>query len=227
MNKLILALVWVVFAALSVSAQTMECAFTPWPSGEAVATLSASTAPPNNVGQNGVTIIGFWLPYDCMTTGVAFNVVTQDANPSNMYDIGLVYWGNGTGTAGQLVVHTGALSGPSFTPNLKVVHLSWAGCAQGCALSAGIYGEAIGTNCTSTNPPCAQLSGDSDQGLIYAFDVSNPPNNPTWNFVIPPNGNGLPANFSTSSPWPTQVTPAAYTGTGAGGSPKPPTILIY
>ena len=229
MNKLILAFVWVAFVPFALSAQTMDCAFTPWPSGEAVATLNTSTTPPNNVGQNGVTIIGFWLPYDCITTGVAFNVIKQDANTSNMYDVGLVFWGDGAGTSGTLAVHTGALSGPVFTPNLNVVHLPWIGCAQGCKLLSGIYGLAVGTNCSSTTPPCAQLSGDNDFGQIYAFDVSNPapPNLPIWNFVCPPSGNGLPASWAKRAPWPSQVAPVAYTGTGAGGHPKPPTILIY
>jgi hypothetical protein len=135
----------------------------------------------------GMTVWGFDIQSPCTTTSVAYAVHQYDTSSGDTYDLGLYYIKglDPQNRAGQLLLHTGPLSGQDFTgknPDVLVTK-SWATtgpsgdtgyCAfqnQTCTLPAGQYALALGTTCYQSYPNCAQLWGDDDTGFMYLFNV--------------------------------------------------------
>ena len=129
--------------------------------------------PPQYAGVAGMTIWGFDIQSQCVTSSVAYAVHSLD--PSGLggdhYDIGLYYVkgpGNQQISPGQLVVHTGSLTGQAFTGAKSdvLVTQQW---TTPATLPPGQYALALATDCVSSS--CAVLDGDDTHGFMYLFDV--------------------------------------------------------
>jgi hypothetical protein len=124
-------------------------------------------------GSAGITAWGFDIQSPCYTSWVSYAVQTLDNSPGNHYDLGL-YYINGpsaSSLAGRLMVHTGQLTGTSFTPHTDLTTVSWVGtgnCSVPCTLPAGQYALALATDCSVH---CAALWGDGIHGYMYLFNV--------------------------------------------------------
>jgi hypothetical protein len=89
-------------------------------------------------GSGGMTVWGFDIQSPCFTAWVSYAVQTPDNSTGAHYDLGL-YYINGPSApslAGQLIVHTGQLTGTAFTPHVGLTTISWVGTAN-CWLPIG------------------------------------------------------------------------------------------
>ncbi len=124
-------------------------------------------------GSGGMTVWGFDIQSPCFTEWVSYAVQTPDNSTGAHYDLGL-YYINGPSApslAGQLIVHTGQLTGTAFTPHVGLTTISWVGtanCSIPCTLPAGQYAFALATDCSNK---CAALWGDGGHGYMYLFNV--------------------------------------------------------
>jgi hypothetical protein len=230
--KFIQGALWSLVLASAALAQTMpNCSFEPWVStgGASALTVCSSTAicptgnSPNASAAGGIALVGFGVPYACLTSNVEYIVRTADISTGHHYSLGIVCH-SGDCTPGTLYVQTGSLSSGSgaqaFTPSGQVtVSKVWqpaAGCPTlPCALPAGIYALAIGSDCTSG---CAILYGDSNTGAFYAFNVSDTARDTPWAFDPVA---GLPQSFSNMP----AVQPTTLSAVPVQA--RPPTVLIY
>ncbi|MFZ0685488.1 MAG: hypothetical protein WAM89_08075 [Terriglobales bacterium] len=124
-------------------------------------------------GSGGMTAWGFDIQSPCVTEQVSYAVRTLDNSALNHYDLGLYYikGPSAPSLAGQLIVHTGQLTGTAFTPYVGLATVSWAGtanCSIPCTLPAGQYALALATDCSAE---CAVLWGDGEHGFMYLFNV--------------------------------------------------------
>jgi hypothetical protein len=185
----------------------------------------------------GITVWGFDIQSPCVANWVSYAVQTPDTSTTTHYDLGLYYikGPSAASLAGQLMVHTGALTGNNFAPASGLATISWQGsanCSIPCTLPAGQYAFALATDCTTK---CTALWGDDNLGYMYLFNV--------W--LGGAGGAGLnsgllPAGCPSGSPpsctfcmavapgLPSAITPPATDPTISQGTlPKPPMILIF
>jgi hypothetical protein len=160
MKRLLLFSLLLVSVVIPASAQ-LPCMFTTAPTTEGTATITSDNY--------GIGLIGIEISVSCTTSTVAYNVVRPDDTNTYTYDLGL-YCQSGTCTAGKLYVHTGAVPGTTFAPATAIVTQPWSQSAV--LLPAGVYAVGVGTTC-SGSASCAQISGDSDSGMILPFFVGN------------------------------------------------------
>jgi hypothetical protein len=188
----------------------------------------------------GMTAWGFDIPSPCLTNWVAYAVQTPDNTTTNHYDFGLYYikGPSASSLAGQLMVHTGELTGTAFAPKTGLTTISWVGtanCSIPCTLPAGQYAFALATDCSAK---CAALWGDDFLGYMYLFNVwlggsagtgvnpglvpvgcpSGTPPSCTYCMAAAP---GLPAAITPPA------TDPALASNGGSGFPRPPIVLIF
>jgi len=196
MKRLLLSALLLASLAIPASAETLQCMFPTTPTTVGTATISTDNY---NIG-----LIGLEISVSCSTSTVAYYVVTPDSS-SKTYDLGL-YCVSGTCTPGQLYVHTGALSGSTFTPPgsaSTIVTQSWTGQTP-VTLPAGVYAVGVGTDCSGAD--CAQIGADEGGGAILPFFVAS--GDGTYSA-------GLPASVT-----PPQINPVA-------DASNMPSLLIY
>src|SRR5438270_547268 len=93
----------------SCHAQTPSCGSIHPVAGTAgTAILStASVNKPRSAAENGVVLFGIYIPYSCVTTGIAYIVGTADNTADHLYGFGLLCAAGCSGI-GTLVSQTGA-----------------------------------------------------------------------------------------------------------------------
>lgn len=159
-------------------AQTPSCgAIHPVAGTAGSAVLSTvSAGKPRSAAENGVVLFGIYIPYACVTTGIAYMVGTADNTGNHLYGFGLLCAAGCSGV-GTLVAQTGALHGNTVAPGTTSHNLAWFGGAV--TLQPGIYALLVGSDCSSG---CAVLRGDADNGAFYAFIAPNTGTNIPWKF---------------------------------------------
>lgn len=186
-------------------------------------------------GSAGMTVWGFDIQSACVTNWVSYAVQTPDSGSGAHYDLGLYYIkGPSAKTlAGHLMVHTGLLSGPGFTPHAGVTTLAWAGtpdCSTPCTLPAGQYALALATECTNK---CAALWGDDNHGYMSLFNVwlggdGGTGVNPSLVPALCPSGQPPSCTFYLTSGLPTAMLPLETDpAMSVGKFPVAPTVLIF
>ena len=187
-------------------------------------------------GSGGMTVWGFDIQSPCVTNWISYAVKTADLSGKN-YDLGLYYIkGPSAGSlGGQLMVHTGELTGTNFTPNTGLTTKAWSGttnCSIPCTLPAGQYALALATDCSLS---CAVLWGDDNNGYMYLFNIWLGGNggtnvNPGLLPAGCPSGTPSACTFylSTAPGLPPSITPPATDpALGLTKFPRPPMVLIF
>jgi hypothetical protein len=97
--KFIQGALWSLVLASAALAQTMpNCSFEPWVStgGASALTVCSSTAicptgnSPNASAAGGIALVGFGVPYACLTSNVEYIVRTADISTGHHYSLGIV-----------------------------------------------------------------------------------------------------------------------------------------
>lgn len=109
----------------------------------------AGTAIPNGT----VAFYSYSIPAAITIGHLGVRVTTADNTATYLYDIGIYSLGEGTGTSGHLLAHTGAIAGSVFAPATGFQSESM---LASVTVQPGTYLIAITSNCSGS---CAALAG--------------------------------------------------------------------